>query len=128
MSMQLKTNFLKEMLSLVNNDRGNLSLAGDINAPTASGDAGSDGGVSDPALHEPTGAPSLTPNDGPGKSTTNFLAGLDPAIAEDPSLKVFLDSKGELQVNKLVNSYIHAQKAIGKKGVMLPDKYATDED
>lgn len=47
---------------------------------------------------------------------------LDSDIAGDPSLKVFKD------VKSLAKSYVHAQKKLGMKGVMIPTENSTQEE
>jgi hypothetical protein len=47
---------------------------------------------------------------------------LDTEIAADPSLKAIGD------VKSLIKSYVHAQRKIGKKGVILPDENSTQEE
>ena len=49
-----------------------------------------------------------------------WLKGVDPEIAKDPSLKVFNNHQD------LIKSYVHAQKMLGKDRTILPGKNSTD--
>lgn len=50
----------------------------------------------------------------------DWLSGVDPEIAGDPSLKVFNNPQD------LIKSYVHAQKMLGKDKAVLPGKNSTD--
>lgn len=74
-------------------------------------------GAPDPA------APAAPANPNPAApQLPDWLKGVDPEIANDPSLKVFNNHQD------LVKSYVHAQKMLGKDKVVLPGKNSTDQD
>lgn len=58
----------------------------------------------------------------PAPTLPDWLNGVDPEIAKDPSLKVFNNPQD------LIKSYVHAQKMLGKDKVVLPGKNSTDTD
>lgn len=61
----------------------------------------------------------ITTNDDQGQAP-DWLAGVDPEIARDPSLKVFNNPQD------LIKSYVHAQKMLGKDKAVLPGKNSTE--
>lgn len=52
----------------------------------------------------------------------NWKEALSDDIKSDPSLSSIMD------IQSLAKSYIHGQKMIGKDKIIIPDKFATDED
>jgi hypothetical protein len=66
-----------------------------------------------PVADAPVAQPSNMPD---------WLKGVDPEIAGDPSLKVFNNPQD------LIKSYVHAQKMLGKDKAVLPGKNSTDQD
>ena len=64
-------------------------------------------------------APSSEP---PVVDLPEFLKGLDADLAKEPMLKNHKD------LNSLIKSYVHAQKAIGKDKVVLPTKNSSKEE
>lgn len=52
----------------------------------------------------------------------NWREGIPQEFREEPSLKAIPD------IPTLMKNYVHAQKAIGKKGVPLPDQHATEDE
>jgi hypothetical protein len=70
-----------------------------------------------PVSSDPTPA-AFTP---PAQSDMpEWLKGVDPEIAKDPSLKVFNNHQD------LIKSYVHAQKMLGKDKTILPGKNSSD--
>lgn len=67
-------------------------------------------------------APAQTPSqpDPASQGMPEWLKGVDPEIAKDPSLKVFNNHQD------LIKSYVHAQKMLGKDKTILPGKNSTD--
>jgi len=88
-------------------------------------EAGEAGGLGGEA---PTGgdiAPDLVVDDGASMEGVPEWARsleVDADILQDPSLKAIGD------VNSLAKSYVHAQRKIGQKGVMLPTENSTKEE
>jgi len=124
----MKTNFWKFLLQLLHDNRGSLSLTGDAGGASGGDGAGDSGSDPGPVSGEP--APLNEDGDpAPGKPVgTSVLSGLPEDIREDPSLKVFMDDKGNVSLENLAKSYVHAQRKIGERGVPLPGKNATDEE
>lgn len=84
-------------------------------------------------MSENTALGDITPNEPPAPTTNDtppatpppsdlpeWLKGVDPEIAKDPSLKVFTNHQD------LIKSYVHAQKMLGKDKAILPTKNSTD--
>lgn len=85
------------------------------------GEGGADilGGNTDPDT--PPSDPDTSGGGEPPK-VPEWLTGVDAEYASDSSLSTIQD------LNSLVKSYVHAQKMVGKDKIVIPDKYATDED
>lgn len=108
-------------------NEGNLSLADGMG--DASGAAGgNDGGVSNDPSGEAGAGTGAELGSNSEQTPNSFLAGLDADIKDDPSLKVFIDEKGEFSTTKLAKSYVHAQRKMGEKGVRVPDERSTPEE
>lgn len=73
-----------------------------------------------PDSSTPPSTPPVTPP--PVDSLPDWLKGVDPEIAKDPSLKVFTNPQD------LIKSYVHAQKMMGREKVILPTKNSTDTE
>lgn len=124
--------FFTFLLKLIHDQRGNISLTGDPGTggvPDGGGNAPADPGVP-PADGTGGGAPvpPTEPSNSTKQPSTNFLDGLEDDLKNDPSLKVFLDNKGEFNVKNMVKSYIHAQRKMGTNAVTIPDKTSPQED
>jgi len=124
----MKINFWKFLVHLLHDNRGSVSLTGGdagASAGDGAGDsglpAGADGGQT--AVVDENVDPAGGVADGPA-----VLSNLSEEIRQDPSLKVFMDDKGNVNYENLVKSYVHAQKKMGEKGVKLPDNHSTDEE
>lgn len=102
-------------------------------SPEDGNGSGGAGGLGDGGTPNDTG----TPNDGgtPAPKTPPNSGGdtyegpawakdfeLDDEIRKDPSLKVFND------IPSLIKSHVHAQKQLGKKGVMIPSENSPREE
>jgi hypothetical protein len=90
-------------------------LSGDNSAPAES---------SAPASNT-NSAPSPTPTGGNVaeiKFPENWKSALPDDLQKDPSMMSIMD------VQSLAKSYVHAQKMIGKDKIVVPDKFATDDD
>lgn len=73
----------------------------------------------------PTPTPNQTPAPTPAPSVTipeNWKESLPEELRNDPSLTSILD------IGSLAKSYIHGQKMIGKDKIVIPDKFATEDD
>lgn len=121
-------NMIKFLLKLLCDETGSLSLSGDVG-----GDGGSDGGSPDPVSDEAgdeSGAGDADPNPtlGDPEPAPSILNDLEEDIRNDPTLKVFIDEKGEFNVKNALKSYVHAQRKMGEKGVRVPDKNSSDEE
>jgi hypothetical protein len=78
------------------------------------------GGNSTPAE---SAAPAITPALAqPISIPENWKDSLPDDLKADPSLSSIMD------IQSLAKSYVHGQKMIGKDKIIIPDKFATDED
>lgn len=85
------------------------------------------GGNSAPS-NEPIANPNATPSTPPAAPAApisipeNWKDALPEDLKSDPSLSSIMD------IQSLAKSYVHGQKMIGKDKIIIPDKFATDED
>lgn len=63
----------------------------------------------------------------PNTTTTKWYDGVDETILKDPALSPFLMEDGNISKD-LLKSYVHAQRAIGKKRIAVPDKNTTPDE
>lgn len=61
-----------------------------------------------------------------GKGT--FFEGLEKDYYEDPSLKAFMDDKGNLDAKNIIKSYIHTKRQFGKDKITVPGEHATEQE
>jgi len=108
----------KTLMLLLNNERGSLDLTG------SGGNLPSDSTVPDGGESSSTGGENL---DAGEPSPIDFPTDLDEDIANDPSLKVFIQDN-KINYGNLMKSYVHAQRKMGQKGTILPDKTSSEED
>jgi len=84
------------------------------------------GGNSAPTTETPANSPApVAPNPTPTPSVVipeNWKDSLPEDLKADPSLSSIMD------IQSLAKSYVHGQKMIGKDKIIIPDKFATDED
>jgi hypothetical protein len=82
------------------------------------------GGNSAPTTETPANSPApTTPNPAPSVVIPeNWKDSLPDDLKADPSLSSIMD------IQSLAKSYVHGQKMIGKDKIIIPDKFATDED
>jgi len=115
--------FLVLLVKCITNERGSISLTdgGSEPAPDPASTGGGDG-VSDEGA---AGDPSL--NDG-GSAPEPVFSNLPEDLRDDPSLKVFIDDKGNVNYENLAKSYVHAQRKMGEKGIQLPTDASTPEE
>lgn len=95
-----------------------------MNAAGGLGDGQSDGGGSDGGVVPPVGDAGAD-GDYVGPAWAKGwegLEGVEKDILSDPSLKVFNNPTA------LLKSYVHAQKQLGKKGVMIPSDNSPKEE
>lgn len=83
------------------------------------------GGSSAPAAdptpsNESTPAPATPPVE--VKLPENWKMALPEDLQKDPSMASIMD------IQSLAKSYVHGQKMIGRDKIVIPDKFATDED
>jgi len=124
----MKISFWRFLLNYLYDNRGSLSLTGgDAGAATGDGAGDSELPPGEPGGEPAEGTPDGDPPAG-GQSGESFLSGLPEDLVSDPSLKVFMDDKNNVNVQNLIKSYVHAQRKMGEKGVRLPDSHSTDED
>ena len=116
--------FFVLLLKCISNERGSISLAGETSEPSGTGgDSGSGGGLPDGV----PGSGEAGANDS-GSAGEPLFPNLPEDIKDDPSLKVFVDEKGNFNLDSLAKSYVHAQRKIGEKGIRLPDDSSTPEE
>jgi hypothetical protein len=81
------------------------------------------GGNSAPTNETPANPPAPTPNPAPSVVIPeNWKDSLPEDLKADPSLSSIMD------IQSLAKSYVHGQKMIGRDKIIIPDKFATDED
>lgn len=81
------------------------------------------GGNSSPALEQSTAPIAETPAQPVSVVIPeNWKEALPEDLKADPSLSSIMD------IQSLAKSYIHGQKMIGRDKIVIPDKFATDED
>lgn len=100
-----------------------------LNQAGGLGDGGGSGGSPDPSgnSNPDSGNDPASGNNGAGdfngpEWARDFTADLGIEIVNDPSLKAIKDVKA------LAKSYVHAQKALGKKGLNIPNENSTQEE
>ncbi len=115
--------FFVLLVKCLGNERGSISLT----------DGGADAGGSG----EDPGSGNQLPNEGEprdqdlnagGQSGEPLFPDLPEDVKDDPSLKVFMDDKGNFNLASLAKSYVHAQRKIGEKGIRIPDDSSTPEE
>jgi hypothetical protein len=88
-------------------------------------DGGSAGGLGGEAPPQDELTPELTPDENVSMEGVPEWARsleVDKEILADPSLKAIND------INSLAKSYVHAQRKIGQKGVLMPNENSTKEE
>lgn len=112
---------LTSLLLVLFNERGNFDFG-----QGSSGDGGGEGGQGD-AGAPPTGSPSDDPNGGGNGISYSYPETLDKEYHGSPSLMKFADDKGQFDVGKIMKSYIHLEKGMGKDKILKPNENFTDE-
>ena len=104
------------------------ALFGDMDGGSGAGsdDSGNDGGNIDGAGAGDAGASGA--GDGGEPPQISFPDGLDDDIKNDPSLKVFIGEDNKINYGNMMKSYVHAQRQMGKKGIIPPDQNSSEED
>jgi len=81
------------------------------------------GGNSAPANETPANSPAPIPTPSPAiVIPENWKDSLPDDLKADPSLTSIMD------IQSLAKSYVHGQKMIGRDKIIIPDKFATEED
>ena len=121
----MKLNF-RTFLAIVNNQRGSV----DVGALGGEPDGGNNGG-GDPDNGGEHGGKEGDPSPEQalyGELKVAWPEGIEDGLKGEPSLKSFINEKGEVNYANLAKSFVHTKKQMGVDKVVLPTENSTDEE
>ena len=121
----------RKFLEIINNQRGSVGALGGESGQSGEGDGAGDAGGSSDNNADNSGSSSDNPSPEQalyGELKVQWPEGIEEGLRGEPSLKSFINEKGEVNYANLAKSFVHTKKQMGVDKVILPGENSTDEE